>query len=56
MSIPSPVVLRIRVSARESAMLEAAIEQARTSLSDFVSLSDAQIERGYWPEPSHFCQ
>ena len=36
MSIPSPVVLSVRVSARERSMLEAAAEQARTSLSDFV--------------------
>jgi uncharacterized protein (DUF1778 family) len=36
MTIQSPVVLSVRVSAGERSLLEAAAEQARTSLSDFV--------------------
>ena len=36
MTIQSPVVLSVRVSAGERSLLEAAAEQARTTLSDFV--------------------
>jgi uncharacterized protein (DUF1778 family) len=36
MTIRSSVVLSVRVSASERSLLEAAAEQARTSLSDFV--------------------
>jgi uncharacterized protein (DUF1778 family) len=44
---PSPSILSVRVSPDERALLEAASEQARTSLSDFVrrkALEAAEID------------
>jgi uncharacterized protein (DUF1778 family) len=47
MSEPSTTILSVRVSADERALLEAAAEQSRTSLSDFIrrkSLEAAEVD------------
>lgn len=44
---PSPAVLSVRISAQERAMLEAAAEQARTTISDYVrrkAIEAAELE------------
>lgn len=53
---PTASMLSVRVNAAERAILEAAAEQSRTSLSEFVrskALESAQIDRSAEPDHCH---